>query len=180
MKKVIILTLLAVVLVFGLVAQSDPFATRRFLNDGIEISFRTQDSEGRPQVYYRNEMAEQLCYYNFDEDYLVLYDENGNLFDVYGYSFINNGVGLRLFDENGRFFDLESDNGITIGDKVWEAVDTVFKNFLVYGGSGTAIGGACGAVGGPVGMGVGAAIGLAVGGVLGVGKALAHDIFGWI
>ena len=73
------------------------------LNDEIEISFRAQDSEGRPQVDYRNGMSEQKCFYNFDEDYLVLFDENDNLIDVYGYSFINNGIGLRLFDENGKF-----------------------------------------------------------------------------
>ena len=173
MKKVLIVVLFVVVVVFGLVAQSDPFATKRFLNETIEVSFRTQDSEGRPQVRYRNSSSEQNCYYNFDDEYLAFFDANGESIEIYGYSFINNGTGLRLFDETGRFFDLESDNGKTTSDKVWEAVDTVFQNFLIYGGSGVAIGVCCG---GPVG----AAIGLAAGGVLGIGKAFTHDIFGWV
>lgn len=173
MKKVFVVTLFTLVVVFGLVAQNDPFATRRFLNGAIEVSFRTEDSEGRPQVYFKNGSSEQNCYYNFDDEYLVLFDASGNPVEVYGYSFINNGTGLRLLDEDGRFFDLESDNGKTESDKVWEAVDKVFYNFLIYGGSGATIGVCCG---GPLG----AAIGLAVGGVLGVGKAFAHDIFGWV
>ena len=73
MKKVFVVTLFTLVVVFGLVAQNDPFATRRFLNGAIEVSFRTEDSEGRPQVYFKNGSSEQNCYYNFDDEYLVLF-----------------------------------------------------------------------------------------------------------
>lgn len=173
MKKAIISTVFAMVIIVSLFANNDPFATRRFLNNDMEISFRVQDSEGRPQVKYVNGTYDTQCYYGFDDSFIVLYDENDNPIEVYGYSFIKEGAGLRLYDETGRFFDLESDNGKTTGDKVWEAVDTVFQNFLIYGGSGTVIGAVCGA-------GVGAAIGLVAGGVLGIGKAFAHDIFGWV
>lgn len=110
MKKVFSVVVFALVIVLGLVAQSDPFAIRRFLNDEIEISFRVQDSDGRPQVKYVNGDVETQCYYGFDENYVVLYDENDNPIEVYGYLFISDGNGLRLFDENGRFYDLESDN----------------------------------------------------------------------
>lgn len=173
MKKVLLTVVFAMVVVLGLVAQSDPFATRRFFNDDIEISFRVQDSEGRPQVKYVNGEEETQCYYGFDENYVVLYDENENPIGIYGYSFINDGAGLRLFDEKGRFHDLESDNGKTEGDKVWEAVDVVAQNFLVFGGCGATIGFA---IGGPAG----AAVGLCIGGGLGIGKAFVHNIFGWV
>ena len=173
MKKILVSVVFVFIFVFCIAAKSDPFATKRFINNEIEISFRTEDSAGRPQVYYRFGSSKQQCYYNYDDEYIVFFDENNNPIEVYGYSFINGGTGLRLFDENGRFFDLESDNGKTVGDKVWESVDVVFQNFLIYGGSGATIGACCG---GPVG----AAIGLAVGGVFGVGKAFAHNIFGWV
>lgn len=172
MKKVLLTVVFALVVVLGLVAQSDPFATRRFFNDEIEISFRVQDSEGRPQVKYVNGEEETQCYYDFDEYYVVLFDENENAIGIYGYSFVKEGDGLRLFDENGRFFDLESDNGKTAGDKVWEAVDVVLQSFLIYGGSGALIG----SCGGPAG----AVIGMSIGGALGIGKAFAHNIFGWV
>lgn len=172
MKKVLLTVVFALVVVLGLVAQSDPFATRRFFNDEIEISFRVQDSEGRPQVKYYNGTSDTQCYYDFDDSYIALFDEEGNPIEVYGYTFINNGEKLRLYDESGRFYDLESDNGKTSGDKVWEAVDVVLQSFLIYGGSGALIG----SCGGPAG----AVIGMCIGGALGIGKAFAHNIFGWV
>lgn len=172
MKKAIITSVFALVIVFGLFANSDPFATRRFLNNDFEISFRVQDSEGRPQVkYVRGESVSQ-CYYNFDDNYIVLYDEKENPIEVFGYSFINNGESIRLFEDNGKFHDLASDNGKTGGDKIWEAVDTVMQNFLIYGGSGALVGAAFSPIG--------AAIGLCAGGVFGIGKAFVHNIFGWV
>lgn len=172
MKKSIILIAFALVAIRCLFALNDPFATRSFQNEEIEISFRVQDSEGRPQVKFVNGKSKSQCYYTFDEDSIVLFDENGNSVKVLGYCFINNGEGLRLFDEGGRFYDLASDNCKTTGDRVWESVDTVMQNFLTYGASGTVIGAV---IGGPIG----AAIGLGIGGVLGAGKALAHNILGW-
>ena len=173
MKKFFIVIALIFVSVFCLAATSDPFATRKFVGKDIEISFREQDSEGRPQVSFKNDSSSGNYYYNFDDNYIVLFDENNAAKEVFGYTFINNGNDLRLFDENGRFFDLQSDNGKTKSDSFWEAVDVVAQNFLIYGGSGTAIGAVAG---GPIG----AAIGIGVGGFFGVGKAITHDIFGWI
>ena len=173
MKKFFIVFALIFVSVFCLAATSDPFATRKFVGNDIEISFREQDSEARPQVSFKNDSFSGNYYYNFDDSYIVLFDENHAAKEVFGYTFINNGNDLRLFDDRGRFFDLQSDNGKTKSDSFWEAVDVVAQNFLIYGGSGTAIGAVAG---GPIG----AAIGIGVGGFFGVGKALTHDIFGWI
>ena len=173
MKKAFTLLVLMIVVVFGVVAQSDPFATKRFVNENIELSFRCQDSEGRAQVLYVEGEDESQFYYNFDDECIALYDENGELSEVFCYSFINEGAGLRLYKEDGSFYDLKSDNGKTASDETWEDVDTVAQNFLLFGGSGAVIGFA---IGGPAGS----AIGLGVGGLLGVGKALAHNVFGWI
>ncbi len=172
MKKAITLVVLMVVVVFSVVAQSDPFATKRFVNENVELSFRSMDSEGRAQASYTVGKTSNQYYYDFDDECLVLYDENGTLAEVFGYSFINEGSELRLFNEKGSFFDLKSDNGKTAGDVVLEAIDVSAQNFLLYGGSGAAIGLAYGGS-------VGAVIGLGVGGLLGVGKALVHDVLGW-
>lgn len=172
MKKEIMLIAFVLVAVRCLFALNDPFATRRFVNEDIEVSFRVQDSEGRPQVKYVNGESETQYYYTFDEKYVVLFDEKDNPVEVFGYCFINNGEDLRLFDDSGRFNDLESDNGKTMGDKVWESVDVVMQNFLIYGGSGALIGTCI--------PGIGTAIGLCVGGGIGVAKALVHNILGWI
>ncbi len=173
MKKAFVLFILMVVVVFCLVAQSDPFATKRFLNKNMELSFRCQDSDGRAQVLYANDKGESQYYYNFDDECIALYDKNGELSEVFGYSFINEGSELRLYKEDGSFYDLKSDNGKTSSDKIWEAVEIVAQNFLLFGGTGAAIGFV---FGGPAGS----VIGLCVGGLLGIVKAIVHNIFGLI
>ena len=172
MKKFYILFVLVFLSVSCLLAKNDPFATKKFLGDNMIISFREQDSEGRPQVSFKKDSVTEKYYYNFDDNYIAFFDENDMTKEVFGYSFINNGSGLRLFNEDGKFVDFKSDDGKTTSDKVWESVNTVAQNFLIYGGSGTVIGAAFGGIGAPVG--------LAIGGVFGVGKALVHDIFRWI
>lgn len=173
MKKVFVFVLFMFIAVFALSAKNDPFATRRFANKDTEISFRVQDSNGIPQVYYATKEAKDQYYYDFDSNYLVFYDVNDNPVKYFQYSFINDGNGLRIFDEYGRFTDLKTDNGKTSKDEVLKTIDSALGTMVIYSGTGLLLGTG---IGGPAG----ATVGLAVGGAVGLVRFLGHDVLGWI